>query len=283
MSELNSIVTVEYHKNKYTIASLQHSKNMIPIVLDRHIYKTLKKLNKKWYINDKNHIYCIHTNDYGESHIVYMHDVIIKLNPDIKYMYNTPIIHINNIHFDNRLSNLQFDVINKDHTKNIKKKRRTIDLSNFGINVDDLPTYIWYLKPDKTHGARFVIDIAGKISWRSTASKKVSLRYKLEEAKKYLRYILLQYPTTIEQYSMNGDLTAIGLQLYKEYQILISKAGFSINVPSKNNTKQFLSENKQGLNDMEIFILNLFDPAKNNINISSAMQLYQVKLLKKNK
>ncbi|VBB18233.1 hypothetical protein YASMINEVIRUS_696 [Yasminevirus sp. GU-2018] len=277
MSKIESIITLEYHKNRYTVAYIERGEDKIPIVLDRDVYKTVKGLNKRWYINDKNHIYCLHSRDGSEHYPVYLHEIVVKLSKDTDFenMRGVPIIHINNIHFDNRLENLQFDIPEKDYAKSTKKKRRIINLTRHGINVDTLPTYLWYLKPDKSHGDRFAVEIPNVLSWRSTASRKVSLRYKLEEAKKYLRYMKLVTPKIFEDYSMNGDLTGTGLRLYKEYRSLIAKAGFEMNEPNVNNTDLFLAPDTSDLTDFEAYLLNSFDPRKGSIDIASALEKYQ--------
>lgn len=264
MSLLDSLVTVEYHNKKYTVAGIQHSNNIIPILLDREIYKTIRKLNKRWYINDKNHIYCIHNqNNTDNMNIVYLHEVVMRLNPEVnKNLINKrPIIHINKIHFDNRMENLQFDVPNKDHSKNTRKKHRIIDLDKYNINVNNLPTYMWYLKPDQTHGDRFVIEFPNGISWRTTSSKKVSLRYKLEEAKKYLRYMKVQRPDLFDAYSMNGDMTAQGHRLLREYNMMIGKAGYTMGTKiEKDNTDMILEPDISDLTSTEIEMLDEFNP-----------------------
>src|SRR5579872_580281 len=184
MSKLESLITVEYHGKKYTIAGIKNANNSIPILLDRHIYKLVKKLDKTWYVNNKDHIFCIHhSND--DPYYVYLHDIVMKIsmdNNEFQKVKHRSVVHINNIHYDNRIDNLQYDIKNKDHSKNMKKKKRIIDLAEHNINVDNLPTYIWYIKPDDTHGARFSVEIPNYISWKTTSSKKLSLRYKLEEA-----------------------------------------------------------------------------------------------------
>lgn len=274
MSKLESKINLEYHNNKYTVAILKHNKYKIPLLMNRATYKILKQLNKKWYINDKNHVYCIHYNE-GSKYQVYMHDIILKSSHKYnKKMHNKPIIHINNIHFDNRIENLQYDSTCKYYTKNICKKRRTINLSSHGINSNDLPTYLWYLKPDSSHGSRFMIDIPGEISWKTTSSKKVSLRYKLEEAKKYLRFLQTSRRELFDSYCMNGDLTEKGLQLYNEYRKLIRKAGYDMPVIIEN-TNKFLCEDTSDLTSPEIYLLYKFDPKNDTINVGSTLKEYQ--------
>lgn len=277
MSNIESIITLEHHKKRYTVAYINQSGTKIPIVLDRDVYKVIRKLDKRWYINNKNHIYCLHSKD-SNTYPVYLHEIVVKLskNNDYDNMSNVPIIHINNIHFDNRIENLQFDTPDKDCAKNTKKKRRIIDLAHHGINVDNLPTYLWYLKPDKSHGDRFIIEMPNILTWRSTASKKVSLRYKLEEAKKYLRFMKSVNPEIFEACSMNGDLTCIGLKLYKEYQSMIAKAGFEMDDPSEHNTDIFLASDTSDLNDFEIYLLDSFNPKNGATDISAAYVDYQI-------
>lgn len=278
MSKLDSLVTVEYHNHRYTVAVIQHAGNKIPILLDRDMYKVIKRLDKKWYINDKNHVYCLHTQDGGETtYPVYLHEVVVRLSPgiDTNHLDKKPIIHINNIHFDNRIENLQFDVPDKDYSKNTRKKSRIINLKRHGIDVKNLPTYMWYLKPDQSHGDRFAIEFPNGISWRTTASKKVSLRYKLEEAKKYLRFMKTERPDMFEAYSMNGDLTGTGLRLYREYTMMIGKAGFAIDNPNVDKTDLFLVKDTSDLTNFEIYLLQNFDPRRGTVDVNNVFKDFQ--------
>lgn len=270
MSKLESLVNVDYHNNIYTLVGINHINNQLPIVLDRHIYKIIKKLDKKWYINDKKHVYCIHSKN-NEEYNLYLHELVMRTEGNYK---DEPIIHINNIHFDNRLVNLQYDTPNKNYSKNTKKKKRTIKLKNKDIDVNKLPTYIWYIKPDKTHGDRFIVDIPNELSWKTTASKRVSLLYKLEEAKKFLRHMKDVRPDIFNNHSMNGDLTEHGYILYKEYENIIKQGGFVMDKPTITNTDKYLIQNIQKLTGFEKYLLEKFDPNIGNININALFREY---------
>jgi hypothetical protein len=282
MSKLESVVTLEYHNNRYTISTIQHSGNTIPILLNRDVYKTIKRLDKKWYINDKNHVYCFHDTD-DDTYQVYLHEVVMraaKKSNHNKYGGNSssierPIVHTNNIHFDNRIENLQYDTINKNHSKTKKKKCRTINLSKYGINVNALPTYTWYCKPNTSHGHRFAVELPNGKSWRTTASKRVSLRYKLEEAKKYLRYMKETDKKIFETHSMNGDLTSLGLKLYDEYAMMIQKAGFMIGEPVTDRTDLYLEQDTSDLTNFEIYLLENFNPRNGYSDINDTFKKYQ--------
>ena len=293
MSKLESVVTVEYHKNRYTVSTIQHSGNTIPILLDRDVYKTIKRLDKKWYINDKNHVYCFHNID-DETYPVYLHEVVMRAAKKSNgggsstcggnasasghkksSSIERPIVHTNNIHFDNRTENLQYDTTDKNHSKNKRKKSRTINLSKYNINVDALPTYTWYVKPDASHGHRFSVELPNGKSWRSTASKRVSLRYKLEEAKKYLRYMKETDKKIFETHSMNGDLTSVGLKLYGEYAMMIRKAGFMIGDPVTDRTDLYLEQDTSDLTNFEVYLLQNFNPRRGYIDINDTFKEYQ--------
>lgn len=299
MSGLSAKVNLEYNRSKYSVIILYHLSNEIPILLDRTIYKLIKKYGYTWYINDKNHVYTIrrykgkHSVVYEEY--VYIHDMVMRLgragysqkevskNETIRAMRMAlepeereyPIVHINKVQFDNRYANLQYDTPNKDYAKNTKKKRRTINLKRHGISVQELPTYVWYLKPDKTHGDRFCVEIPEEISWRSTSSKRLSLRYKLEEVKKYLRYLKQDRPDIFDYFGMNGDMSLRGKNLLREYNKMIRHAGFMIPVSEISNTDKFIAKDVADLTNEEIYVLYSFDPAIGAVDVNGAMRDYE--------
>lgn len=270
MSLIKSIINLEYHNKRYTIASILKSGSIIPILLDRDMYKVIFSLDKRWYINEKNHIYCYHN---SQEDVIFLHEIVMKFKKQKENKLRS-IIHINNIHFDNRMENLQYDCRDKDVSKSTKKKRRIINLERHGVNVDMLPTYLWYIKPDSSHGDRFAVEIPNLLNWKSTSSKKVSLRYKMEEAKKYLRFMSQERPEIFEEYSMNGDLTKTGVKLYVEYQMMIKRAGFDIDDPPVNNTDRFLAPDTSDLTDFETYLLYAFDPKEGSIDINSALATF---------
>lgn len=312
MSLLKSKISVEYQKKRYTIVIIRHLDNELPILLDRIVYKILKQLKNVWYINDKNQIYTINTYEYkGKNYdeYVYMHDLVKRLGDalvkDIKQNSNNsnninnnnnsnnrklgeyvkyamrsekskyPIIHINRVNFDNRYDNLEYDIPNKaSYVKNTKKKKRTIDLEEYGISVDELPTYVWYVKPDNTHGERFSIEIPGEVSWRSTSSKSLSLKYKLEETKKYLRYLKRRRPDIFDYFCMNGDMSLRGKTLLREYNKMIGLAGYSVQIPDKDNTDKFIQKDISGLRPEEIYVLYNFDPVQNSVDVNKVLKEY---------
>ena len=228
--------------------------NNMPILLDTSIYRVFKKMNINWRINQPdvvNGTYRRHNSNKSFT----MHQLVMivasKLFPDKYTLKNLPILHINRINFDNRMENL---VYNTDSIlRTTKKKRRIIDLSTKGIDSSILPTYIWYMKADQTHSDRFFVNIKNIVSWKSSSSSTLSLRYKLEESKLFLRKLLKEKCDRFT-HSMNGDLSSTGYQLYEEYELIIQSIGYQMNHPL-NNTYNFLKPNYGGMTIDEIELL----------------------------
>lgn len=226
--------------SKYTVMPIKYNNHTLPVLLDTIDYKKINGLNKNWKCNQNNAIYCTHTSN-GVTKDIFLHELVMKLKTGKQL--NKPIVHINRINLDNRRENLIYDLPNKDINKVMKKKKRIIDLPiESGILARELPTYVWYMKPDKTHGERFVVDI-GDINWKTTSSKDVPLRDKLDEAKNYLKNLQKTKPNLFEDYSMNGDYTKLGKELLESYYNIIHKFGYKDikkHIPD-NKTRDYLN------------------------------------------
>ena len=237
------------------------SSSYVPIIINERIFNVIQKFNMSWNINDKGVVYCTQqTGDDIKS--VNLHDIVKKIYEGDSYV-KKPIVHINRIGLDNRYENLLYDTTDKDIYKNLKKKERTIQLpKDSGIDIKKIPTYVWYLKSDESHGDRFVVDV-GDISWKSTSSTLVSLKYKFEEAKKYLRYLKKERSDLFEDFSMNGDYNKKGLDNLKSFYEIIAQLGYKIQKTEKNvTTDQLIQEDLTGLTNFELYLLKTFDPNK---------------------
>jgi hypothetical protein len=232
---------IKYKNKNYAVIELNYKDNILPIVIDYKFINNINNLDKKWYCNKSGFISCKH--NYNQKlHIVFLHELIMSLKN--KKNINQPIQHINRISIDNRISNLKYV---EDTNINYKKKKRTVKLpKNSGIDPNEIPTYIWYLKENGSHGDRFSVEISN-IKWKTTSSRKVSLRYKLEEAKKFLRDLKKNNSEVFETHSMNGEFNKIGKNRKKEYIEIIKLAGYdNITVEKTDNlTDQYLKESKK--------------------------------------
>ena len=241
---------VSYKKKKYAVICITHKDKKYPVVIDELDIDIIQRLELEWNYNKHGFAVCSIPYKNGTKDI-YMHMVIMILKLQ-KHKKNSQeasdkhIIHINNIGLDNRRKNLLYDKQNKDINKNIIKKKRTITLlDSSNIDPDNIPTYVWYMKPNKSHGERFMVSV-GSYKWKTTSSKKFSLVYKLEEAKLYLRELKKKQPELFSKYSMNGDYTKLGKELSESYYDIVHLAGYK-NIKRymhTNNTKEYLKAGK---------------------------------------
>jgi hypothetical protein len=262
MVNLTNPKVVTYKGKQYSVISIKKGMIDVPIVLELEVFDFIKKDPRNYNLNDNLMLSTkVNIGTVSKPVIVdiYLHEIVMKLkNKTTSSSKIVPILHINKINVDNRISNLIFDTTNKDHTKNLHKKDRIIDLSDDNIDTNTLPSFVWYLKSDDTHGDRFIVEM-GPLKWKSTSSTKLSLRYKLEEMKKYLRLNKEKYPSLFKEYCMNGDLNNIGENLKKEYYAIINLAGFNYKYNSNHKTNDFLKENLSDLSEIEKELLKQFN------------------------
>jgi len=249
---------VSFRNKNYTVIKIPYKKEIVPIVLDKKIYNKIKSYDGTWNINNYGNVYTLKDNK-----ILFLHEVVYILHNNKKN--NVPLVHLNKIGLDNRIENLITDGKNKEIRKNLNKKSRTIELEN--IDVSRIPSFVWYLKPDATHGERFQVEL-GDIKWKCTSCNKLSLKYKLEETKKYLRQYKQRNPIEFEKHSMNSDMNIYGLNNKKDFYKIIEKAGMFFEYNLINNTDELLKEDKTNLSSIEKKLLRQFD-------IDSDMTTYQ--------
>lgn len=213
---------VTHDGKSYAVISMTYKGKQVPIVMDWEDFVIINKLDKYWKFHKGGYITCI---DRKKNIEVPLHKLIMALK-DKNKLEDLPILHINCLGIDNRRDNLMYDKTDKHICKNLRKKKRTIELpEESGINPDDIPTYVWYIKPDKTHGERFMVQLGGNI-WQSTSSKSVPLIEKLEHAKDYLRNLKKESPELFENYSMNGEYNINGKKLIDSFFDIIHNGGF---------------------------------------------------------
>lgn len=237
-----------FNNKKYSVIKIPYKSTIVPIILDTDIYEKIKDNKRKWNITNTGYIYTrIHDNN------IFLHEIVYIL----KYTKNMyPLVHINKIPLDNRIENLMEDKRNKDILKNLNKKKRTIKLKN--IDVNKIPSFVWYMKDDGNHGERFQIKL-GNINWKCTSCNELSLRYKLEETKKYLRQYKQMNNQEFLKNSMNSDLNINGIKLKEEFYNILKKINMIFEFSLEKNTDILLQEDLNGLNEIEKKLLRDFN------------------------
>jgi len=119
---------------------------------------------------------------------LYLHNLLMKPRPQ------EAVQHISKNGLDNRRENLR--LVDAGTLNNQTKKRRNVELPSMcGIRPEEIPKHIWYVQANGYHRDRFAIEFKTEgILWKSTSSKDVSLKEKLESAKKHLEILYAEYP-----------------------------------------------------------------------------------------
>ena len=252
-----NVTETVFNNKKYTVIKIPYKSTTVPIVLDTDIYDKIKDKKRCWYITNTGNIYTK-----IEDNNIFLHEIVYIL----KYGKNKyPLVHINKIPLDNRIENLIEDKPNKDILKNLNKKTRTIKLKN--IDVNKIPSFVWYMKDDGNHGERFQIKL-GNINWKCTSCNELSLHYKLEETKKYLRQYKQINNQEFLRNSMNSDLNMSGIKLKEEFYNILRKINMIFDFSLEKNTDILLQEDLSGLNEIEKKLLRDF-------NINNEISTYE--------
>ena len=186
--ELNHEI-INYKDKQYVVCCIPFNEEYKMFIID--FDKKDQVINKAWhYMQDGSYIShtCNHE-DIGKQ--LYMHNFIMdKLTFDGKGQQHT-IDHINRIGTDNSKCNLR--EVNSQSAQNFnqKKRERKTELpTDCGIETDQIPKNIYYGKPSGLHSDFFYIELKGipslcvdgkKYNWKSTKSKSVDLKLKLQQ------------------------------------------------------------------------------------------------------
>lgn len=171
----NNYTIVEYNNVKYVVAETNRK---IPFVFD---YEYLDILPNVRYYCGNNYLY--YTENYKKK---LLHHFILEY----KGYKGLSIDHINRITTDNRKCNLRY-ADQATQNKNQSKRKRNVKLpEHCGINPDEIPTFIWYIRENGLHGDRWAVEIKGKYFWKTTSSKTLStiLKYEYNEIIKLAGY-----------------------------------------------------------------------------------------------
>lgn len=289
MTDNNEIKVICHNGKKYGVFGTTYKSYKIPVVIDEiDIPKINQSQNDEfasggtivpcnspmsWRCNISGCISCVqistkdntqHKKTFKLHHLIMSHETtdnkIPQNNLSGEIKKSPKIIHLNKLLLDNRRENLLLCSNSTNHMSVRKKKKRVVELpENSHIDPNEIPSYVWYLRADGNHADRFIVKI-GDVTWKSTSSKKVSLRYKLEETKYFLNALKNKRPELFENISMNGDFTKKGKELLSSFYEIVSKAGYTLNkIPFISSTPKYLKHRKLSKTEETLFSQNVIE------------------------
>jgi hypothetical protein len=185
---------IYYDNKKYIVGYCSNNEDIL-FVVDYN--KKNDIINNPWQYNKENkYILRKHTDTNGTIKYLYQHKLvfdglIFDLGSEIS------IDHINQIGRDNRIENLR-ELSQSHQNINRGKLKRKIELPDgCGINPQDIPTNIYYRKPQGLHGDRFYVEIPyvdPPFLKDSTSSKSIDLKTKLQQAILILEQYKKEHP-----------------------------------------------------------------------------------------
>lgn len=232
----NPYKIVKYNNQKYIVG---FTNKMEPFIIDYNTYIPDVSI----YITKNGYP----TMYYNKKH-VYLHHFILNSTMD-KNIY---VDHINRIKTDNRIENLRLVSQSEQNMNQSKRNRNTILPDNCGINTNNIPTFIWYIKQNGTHGDRWAVEIKNKYLWKTTSSKTISTKCKFELAKKHLRNLLNTNQELFLGHSVNGSLSDMGSRLKLEYVDILKLLEIDFNV---YQIIDYLQEDLTSLTNEEILLI----------------------------
>jgi hypothetical protein len=183
---------VYYNDKNYVVCKVPYRDEDLKFVIDKEDFDKVNGYS--WHRCSNNYISQGIIVD-GKKKEFYLHNLILNIFDFPGKGSKESVEHINRIGLDNRKENLRI-ITQTEQNLNQSRKTRRIELpKDSGLVADDIPKHIWYIKPNGSHGERFGIDLKTEnIKWKTTASKDVSLKDKLETAKKQLEQYYKEYP-----------------------------------------------------------------------------------------
>jgi hypothetical protein len=225
-----------YNNKDYTICHITFKNKSKLFVIDTE--NKDKVIYYKWHWSINNYIAHSIIID-GDNKNLYLHNVIMnKLSFKGKGQQST-VDHINRVGCDNRKSNLRIVETQTKQNMNQKKRDRTLELpKDCDISIDNIPKNVYYGKPNGAHGDFFYIEVKGiknlcednkKYSWKSTKSKNVSLKVKLQQVVDKLKELAQTYTelqTVDSEFNREKSI--------EDYNNILKQSGFDQKIIDEN-------------------------------------------------
>ena len=186
---------VMYNNKEYVVGLLYHNDYLYEFIFDKEDSDKIK--TRPWHIAANKYLSSTYY-EKGETTVkreLYMHNIIMDRMGFPGKGAKETVDHINRNGFDNRKENLRV-ISQSEQNLNQSTKTRNVTLpAGCELNAENIPKHIWYVHANGLHGDRFAIEFKTEgVIWKTTSSKKVTLRAKLEEAKEKLKEFYIKYP-----------------------------------------------------------------------------------------
>lgn len=183
---------VNYEDKLYIVGILYYKNEPITFIFDNDYYKDVSM--RAWHLASTNYISSCVSID-GKRKEIYLHNLVMN-NPTFPGKgAKFTVDHINRNGLDNRRENLRVITQSLQNLNQALRSRYVSLPKDSNISIDDIPKHIWYIKSNGSHGDRFAIEFKTEnIIWKTTSSKSISLKEKLEDAKKQLHVFYNKYP-----------------------------------------------------------------------------------------
>ncbi len=184
--------SVLFNDKEYVVGSLTSKDETVKFVFDKEDFDKVN--GKSWHRASNAYISHGIIID-GKKKEYYLHNLVMNLLDFPGKGSKETVDHINRIGFDNRKENLRIITQSEQNLNQSKRKRRVELPENSELTPDDIPKHIWYVKVNGHHGDRFAIEFKTEnITWKTTSSKNISLKDKLQSAKDKLQEFYQIYP-----------------------------------------------------------------------------------------
>lgn len=253
---------VTFKNKEYCVCKIEYKGKDILFVIDSSDID--KVLEYSWHIAS---IHYIGTSSYEEDKILYLHNFVMnKLTFNGKGQKSS-VDHINRIGTDDRKENLRVITQSKQNENQGRRSRKMKLPSGSNITTNDIPKNVEYRKPAKRGnricGDLFTVHIKNienmdDIRWSSIASKDVSLKFKLEHTKKYLRYLRDKHPKMFASRNIGSRHSRECIASMKDYNEILRLSEYDCvkdNLVRIPRFKDLLKEDTKGLTAKEIELL----------------------------
>ncbi len=219
--QMTNCVKVIYDNKLYVVGETRCDTKIPQLfVTDYSNYEFIKYL--PWNLQTNSN-YIAHT--CSSRQLFYLHYLALDKFEFNGKGFETSIDHINRIPQDNRKENLRI-ISQTNQNYNQNKKSRTIVLpENCGIVPDDIPKNVCYIKPSGKFGDYFEIHIKNlpdgtSFRKKTSKSKNISLKCKLEEVKQLIQTLHQKYPS-LQERNINQTYTEKSIESIKTFNEII--------------------------------------------------------------